>query len=47
MEKCVVCGKEAENGITKGDKFFCCPECVKHFEDENQADTKDNVCEFC
>lgn len=47
MEKCIVCEKEVENGITKNNKFFCCAKCVTQYEDEHQPDTKDNVCEFC
>ena len=47
MEKCVVCDKEKENGITKSGKFFCCADCLKQYEDEHKSDTKNNVCEFC
>ena len=47
MDKCLVCEKEAENGITKNGKFFCCAKCVTQFEDEHKPDIKDNVCEFC
>jgi hypothetical protein len=47
MKKCIVCEKKVEKGITKGGRFFCCPECVKHYEDEHKSDTKDEVCEFC
>lgn len=47
MEKCIVCQKTVEKGITKDGKFFCCADCVKQFKDPKKPDTKKEICEFC
>lgn len=47
MGKCFVCGKATNMGITKGEKFFCCAEHAKQFEDPKKPDQNKEICEFC
>ena len=48
MAKCVQCGKSCEDCISMDGKDFCCPKCVKEYnETKGKGKKKAAVCEFC
>lgn len=47
--ECYVCGKEidSEECIELDGHKFCCEKCKEHYEDQEQQDDKEEVCQFC
>lgn len=48
-EDCYVCGKDLGDDHPEDEDghSFCCEECKQQYEDEEKADEKEEVCQFC
>lgn len=46
---CYVCGKDidSENCVEHDGEKFCCKDCKKKYEEEQQEAEKEEVCQFC